>query len=63
MNKDEIEPLITLPLPFNADDKIFYCVDEDTEEIIGKPYSYNDFLQKIHSISGINEELLGPVKK
>ncbi len=55
----EIEPLEVLPLPFNQDDKIFFPIDQETGEIIGDPYSFNDFIQKINDISGINEELLG----
>jgi hypothetical protein len=63
MNNDEIKPLVALPLPYNSDDKIFSCVDEETGEIIGEPYSYNDFLNKIENISRINKQLLGSVEK
>lgn len=55
----EIESLIPLPLPFDPNAKIFNCVNEETGEVLGKPYSYNDFIDKIINISGINEELLG----
>ena len=63
MNNDEIEPLLPLPLPFNPDAKIFNCVDEETGEIIGEPYSYSDFLKKIDNISVIDEGLLGSFER
>lgn len=63
MHNNEIEPIVPLSLPFNTNDKIFNIVNEETDEIIGEPYSFNDFLQKIHDISGINEDLLGPIKE
>lgn len=50
----EIEPL---PLPFGLDDKIFGCGCE--EECDCPLTSYNDFLNNIKNISGINPELLG----
>lgn len=55
---DEIQPIIPSPFPFDVNDKIFSCTD-DEGNIIGEPYSYNDFIQEIKDISGINEELLG----
>jgi hypothetical protein len=54
-----IKPIIPVALPFSPDDKIFHHTDEETGENIGDPYSYNDFLQSIIDISGVNEELLG----
>jgi hypothetical protein len=55
----EIEPIIPLPLPFDPDEKIFKTVDEETDEVL-ETYSYNDWLQKIQDMAGVNEELLGP---
>jgi len=55
----EIEKIIPPPLPYALDDKIFNYTDEE-ENIISDPYSYNDWIQKIKDISGVNEELLGP---
>jgi len=56
MENEEIEPIRPIPLPFSLDDKIFKCVDEEGN-IIGKDYSYNDWLKKLESISGVNKEL------
>jgi hypothetical protein len=50
----KIDPI---PLPFNPDDKIFQCTD-DEGNIIGDPYSYNDYLVMIKNISGVSKELL-----
>ncbi len=47
------------PLPYDMDANIFNHVDEETGEIYGEPYSYNDWLKSIKDISGVNEELLG----
>ena len=46
-------------LPFSLDDKIFQCTDPETGDVIGEPYSYNDFMQSIEDLSGVNEELMG----
>ena len=59
---DEILPLPIFPLPFDPNEKIFNYIDEETGEILGPPYSYNDFIDKINNISGINEELIGEIK-
>lgn len=56
--KDKYYRITPLPLPFSQDAKIFNCID-DEGNVIGEPYSYNDWIQKIEDISGINEELLG----
>lgn len=57
---NDIEPINSLEsqLPFGLDDKIFYFHDEDGNHI-GEPYSYNDYLQKLKDISGVNPELCG----
>lgn len=55
---DNIIPIISLPLPFNTSDKIFSVTDENGN-IIGDKYSYDDFIQEIKDISGVNPELLG----
>lgn len=52
----EIKPW---PLPFDPDAKIFRDVDEETGESLGEPYSYNDWLKLVESISGVNPEFLG----
>lgn len=57
MNEDILEIECT-PLPFGLDEKIFHYYD-DEGNIIGEPYSYNDWIQRIKDISGVNEELLG----
>lgn len=61
---DEIQEMTPLSLPFDPDDKIFYhsYEDEDDEEEneIGEPYSYNEWIQKIKDMSGVNEEFLRP---
>jgi hypothetical protein len=54
----DIELIIPLSLPFDIDDKIFNCVDEETGQVIGEPYSLNDWIDNIKNISGINEGLL-----
>ena len=56
---DEIQEIIPPALPFSLDKKIFQCTDPETGEIIGEKYSYNDWLQEIKNISGVNEDLLG----
>jgi hypothetical protein len=40
------------PLPFGLDEKIFFYKDEDGNQF--GPYSYNDFMQLISSISRVN---------
>lgn len=54
----DIEPIIPPKLPYELDEKIFYPTN-DEGEIIGEPYSYNDWVNKIKMISGVNEDLLG----
>lgn len=54
----EFEPIKALPLPYNADDKIFQVTD-DMGNIVGEPYSWNDCTKMIENMSGIDEELLG----
>jgi hypothetical protein len=54
---NEIQKIIPPPLPFSLDEKIFVVTDEETGEAIGEPYSYNDFIQTIKDISGINPDL------
>lgn len=44
--------------PFGDDDKIFNQTD-DEGNIIGGPYSYNEFVQKLKDVSGVNEDLMG----
>ena len=59
---DNILRIDPIPFPFDLDDKRFHRVDEETGEEIGEPYSYNDWLNEIRNISGVNEDLLGPEK-
>jgi len=54
----DIQPIIAIPLPYSVDEKIFNRTDEDGE-VIGKPYSYNEWIEEIKNISGVNESLLG----
>ena len=56
--KDEIIQINPPNLPFSCDAKIFNTTD-DEGEIIGEPYSYNDFIKEIEDIWGVNEDLLG----
>ena len=49
-----------IPLPFDADGKIFCSCDDDGNQI-GEKYSYNDFMNEIESISGLSEKLFGRV--
>jgi hypothetical protein len=58
MEISEILEISPLPLPFDANDKIFLCTDEEGE-IIGESYSYNDWIEKIKNIARINEDLIG----
>jgi len=55
---EEIQMMIPAPLPFSVDKKIFFITDEETGETIGEPYSYNDFIQNIKDISGVNLDFL-----
>lgn len=55
---DDIIPIKPQPLPFSLDDKIIQTVD-DEGNVIGDPYSYNDWVALIESISGVNKEFLG----
>ncbi len=52
---DDILPVNPLPLPFNEDDKIFSYLD-DEGQVISEPYSYNDWIQEIKNISGVNQD-------
>jgi hypothetical protein len=54
----DIEKIKPIKLPFSEDEKIFYFADEEGNPV-GEPYSYNDFLKQIKSISGVNEDLMG----
>lgn len=56
---EDIQPIIYIPPPFDLDDKIFYYSNENGDSI-GEPYSYNEWLKIIESISGVNPDLLGP---
>jgi len=53
---DEIQSLVALELPFDPDEKILNDTDE-YGNVLGDPYSYNDFLEKIENISGICKDL------
>ena len=55
---DDIELIICCPSPFGPDDKIFH-INDDEGNPVGEPYSYNDWVKMIESISGVNAELLG----
>jgi hypothetical protein len=55
---NEIEPINPVPTSFALDDKIFNICDEEGNQI-GEPYSYNDHIKKIKSISGVNPDLMG----
>ena len=55
----EIQWVTPLPLPFNLDDTIFNYTDQETGEMLGGPYSYNDWLKIIQNISGVTPDLLG----
>jgi hypothetical protein len=46
------------PLPFDPDKKIFFQTD-DEGNVIGAPYSYNEWVQRLNDISGVDEEMLG----
>ena len=59
---DELMKITPMPIPFNEDDKIFLSTDEDGN-IIGEPFSYNDFIKKINDLCGVEEDLLGKRKK
>lgn len=56
---DEIENIIPPPLPFSLDAKIFKSHNEETGEVIGDPYSYNEWVEQLKNISGISEDLMG----
>lgn len=55
---DNIEPITPPKCPFNLDDMIFYIKDDEGNPI-GEPYSYNQFIEELHAISGVNEDFLG----
>lgn len=58
MNNEELQSIILPNFPVDLDEKIFISVDEDGEEI-GEPYSYNEFIDGIIDISGLDYKLLG----
>ncbi len=47
------------PIHFDENAKIYCEVDENTGEVLGEPYSFKDWLDRIKNISGVNEELMG----
>jgi hypothetical protein len=54
-------PIIPIPaITYSLDDEVFINTD-DEGNIIGEPYSYNEYIERVKSYSGINEELLGPM--
>lgn len=59
VNKDymNFKEIIPPDLPFDPDDKIFYLTDDEGNHT-GITYSYNDSIQKIKNISGVNDEFL-----
>lgn len=58
-NLNEIEQIKPFSNPFDENEKIFHFFDPEREEYIGEPYSYNEALEFIKNISGLNNELLG----
>jgi hypothetical protein len=56
---EQILPLNPPSFPSDPDEKMFYITAPDTGEQIGEPFSYNDFLDRIGSMAGISENLLG----
>ena len=56
---DDIIPVHANPLLFDMDAKIFQDCDDEGFPV-GEPYSYNDGLQILKNMSGVNVELLGP---
>lgn len=56
MNDEELEKINPPTLPYGLDEKIFHDTDEDGNTI-EPPYSYNDFLERIKNISGVNSDL------
>lgn len=58
MKNQEIMEITPPPLCFDENAKIFFTVDEDTGEVL-ENYSFNEWLEKIKNISGINEDLIG----
>lgn len=59
---NEIKKIVPSALWFDPNEKIFQMIDEETEEAIGDPYSYNDWIQSLMDISGVSEDLLGPLR-
>lgn len=55
---EEIRRLEAPQAPYDLDEKIFQMVDDEGNKC-GEPYSYNEWLGLINSISGVNEDLLG----
>jgi hypothetical protein len=54
----EYKSISPAQLPFDIDEKIFCNADPETGELFSEErYSYNDFIKKIKSLSGINEAL------
>ena len=58
VDEDEILPIEPPKLPFDMDDKIFNMTD-DEGNIIGEPYSMNEWHKQIKDISGVSEDLCG----
>lgn len=58
MCEEEIEKITPEPFPYDPDKKMFrWC---ECEEPCDHPLeSYNDWIEKFKSISGVNEDLLG----
>ncbi len=55
---DEILPIIPPQFPYDPDAKIFMTYDED-DKLIWGPYSYNEYIEMIKSMAGVNKEFLG----
>lgn len=58
LENDDILEITPSELPFNRDDKIFVYTDE-YGNIVGDNYSYNDWINQIKNMSGINQDLMG----
>jgi len=56
--EEKIQEIIPVILPFGCDAKIFSNTDEDGN-IVGPPFSYNDFIQACKDIAGVSEDLMG----
>lgn len=53
---DEIEKIVPPKLPFDLNEKIFQNTD-DEGNLIGKPYSYEEWFDEIKSLSGVSKDL------